>query len=272
MRTDALSQLIERASGKRRLLFLDYDGTLVPFAATPDLAHPDPELLQILELLCARADTAVHIVTGRSRVSIDRWLGHLPVGLHAEHGHWTRAPLATEWAARSSGAREWLAEARILMNAAVVAVPGSMVEEKESGIAWHYRLAEAGVAADGHALLESLVPSLCARYELQVLPGDKVLELRARGVHKGHVVRELSAKEADAFIVAIGDDVTDDDMFEALPPGAFAIAAATRPQGAHFRIEGHRAVRAFLRRLCEPPTSCTRLRGALGESDGEASW
>jgi trehalose 6-phosphate synthase/phosphatase len=151
------------------------------------------------------------------------------------------------------------------MNAVAMAVPRSMVEEKATGIAWHYRLADENAAADGIALLHELAKPLCLRHDIEVLLGAKVIELRPRGVHKGHVVRELVREHAaDTFVVAIGDDVTDDDMFGALPPGAFAIAAAVRPRAAHFRVEGHRVVRSFLQRLCEEPSSCSRLRQADG--------
>ena len=74
------------------LLLLDYDGTLVPFAATPELARPDAGLVALLGAIAARPDTEVHVVSGRAREALDHWLGHLPVWLHAEHGFWSRAP------------------------------------------------------------------------------------------------------------------------------------------------------------------------------------
>ena len=79
------------------LLLLDYDGTLVPFAATPDLARPDPGLVSLLGAAAARPDTEVHVVSGRAREALDHWLGHLPVWLHAEHAFWSRAPDSKEW-------------------------------------------------------------------------------------------------------------------------------------------------------------------------------
>src|SRR5438552_3801868 len=72
------------------LLLLDYDGTLVPHASVPELATPDEALLELLRTLAARPRTHVHVVSGRSRESLDRWLGRLPIGLHADHGFWSR--------------------------------------------------------------------------------------------------------------------------------------------------------------------------------------
>jgi trehalose 6-phosphate synthase/phosphatase len=257
--TEALSHIVEHALGRPRVLFLDYDGTLVPFAEKPHLAHPDSELLELLEALAAREDTAVHIVTGRTRGSIEAWLGHLAIGLHAEHGYWTR-PIGASWTARSARPREWQAQARVLMSASVVAVPGSLLEEKESCMAWHFRLVEPCMAMLGCDLLRGLLQPLLRQHDLELLSGSNVLELRQRGVHKGHVVRELVRDAGDdAFIVAVGDDLTDDDMFMALPARGFAIAASVRPSTAHARISGPESVRAFLRHLCETPSSMTRL-------------
>ncbi len=73
-------------------LLLDYDGSLVRFASIPELAVPDPDLLALLRALSARPATEVHIVSGRKRDDLERWLRDLPVFLHAEHGLWTRPP------------------------------------------------------------------------------------------------------------------------------------------------------------------------------------
>ena len=79
------------------LLVLDYDGTLVPFALTPELAGPDREVIALLQDLAARPRTEVHVVSGRTRETLESWLGPLPIGLHAEHGLSSRAPSAGAW-------------------------------------------------------------------------------------------------------------------------------------------------------------------------------
>lgn len=249
--TDDIFRVLDGARGRRRVLFLDYDGTLVPFADKPHLAYPDPELLELLGRLSARSDTAVHIVSGRSRTSIDAWLGHLGIGLHAEHGSWSRLRPNLEWRPRLRGAGEWLLSVRDVMRASVAALPLSLVEEKESCIAWHYRLVEPGRALSECARLRTKLQPLVDQHDLELLAGASVLEVRERGVHKGHVVREIAGTECGAFHIAIGDDVTDDDMFAALPEGGFAIAASHRPARAHLRVPDFRWVRALLRRLHE---------------------
>src|SRR5439155_3971 len=86
------------------LLLLDYDGTLVPHASVPELATADEPLLDLLRTLAARPRTAVHVVSGRSRESLERWLGRLPIGLHADHGFWSR-PSGTIPPTRTCSAR-----------------------------------------------------------------------------------------------------------------------------------------------------------------------
>src|SRR3954466_3158963 len=81
------------------LLLLDYDGTLVPYTATPELARPDMALLELLGALSARPRTELHVVSGRTRETLEQWLGSLPIALHAEHGFWSRPMGSSEWTA-----------------------------------------------------------------------------------------------------------------------------------------------------------------------------
>ncbi|MGE0555739.1 MAG: bifunctional alpha,alpha-trehalose-phosphate synthase (UDP-forming)/trehalose-phosphatase, partial [Gemmatimonadales bacterium] len=96
-RTDLSSAIEALAEARSRLLLLDYDGTLVPFNVEPERAVPDAELLELLRELTRLPETEVHVVSGRPRRFLQRWLGALPLGLHAEHGAWSRPPAASEW-------------------------------------------------------------------------------------------------------------------------------------------------------------------------------
>ena len=82
--TEALAARIGAAAVL--VLLLDYDGTLVPFAPIPALAEPDDQLVALLRDLADRPNTEVHVVSGRTQEALERWLGALPIGLHAEHG------------------------------------------------------------------------------------------------------------------------------------------------------------------------------------------
>jgi trehalose 6-phosphate synthase/phosphatase len=233
------------------LLLLDYDGTLVPFASTPDLAQPDDELLRLLLRLAVRPSTEIHVVSGRPGETLERWLGVLPIGLHAEHGFSYRAPGAATWVSGSLPIQEWRPATLALMRAASAETPGAFVEEKCAGVAWHYRRADAGL---GEARALALVRDLgrvADQAPIEILHGAKVVEVLTRGVHKGRLVPAVVARAPGALVVAIGDDRTDEDLFAALPQGAMAIHVGAEPTGAPIRLGGVTDVRALLRAVAD---------------------
>ena len=234
------------------LLLLDYDGTLVPFAQTPELASPDDELIALLQDLAARPRTEVHIVSGRPRETLESWLGALRIGLHAEHGLSSRAPGAAVWVTRTLSLQDWRLAVLDLMRAFTARTPGALVEEKSAGLAWHYRAADPELGTARARALELELAALLARAPAGILPGAKVIEVLARGVHKGQLVPSLVARApAGALLVAIGDDRTDEDLFAALPPGALAVHAGPEPTRAPIRVGGVPDVRALLRAITE---------------------
>ncbi|HEX5241208.1 MAG TPA: bifunctional alpha,alpha-trehalose-phosphate synthase (UDP-forming)/trehalose-phosphatase, partial [Candidatus Limnocylindrales bacterium] len=135
---------------------LDYDGTLVPFQDRPSDARPDVEILRVLTTLASLPEVSVDVVTGRRRSEVEEWLGHLPIGLHAEHGLWSRpsehanAPASDAWIRRLATRPAWMDEVRGRLEQRARDVPGSSVEEKEASLVWHYRTVDerVGEAAD----------------------------------------------------------------------------------------------------------------------------
>ena len=229
------------------LLMLDYDGTLVPYAPTPELASPDEELLQLLERLAADPRIRLHVVSGRQRSVLETWLGHLPLGLHAEHGLWSRLPHALEWA-RGEGVRPVpYDEVLALLRQFTELTPGSHIERKSGGLAWHFRQAS-GASGPRHA--DALVAEARRRFPadtVDVLQGEKVIEIRPAGVHKGVIVRRLAAGvPAGTLVSAIGDDTTDEDMFAALPDDGLAVHVGPRASSATIRLRDVAACRRFL--------------------------
>jgi len=243
---------IERiAAAPRICLLLDYDGTLVPFASTPELARPDEGLLDLLGRLAALPGVAVHVVSGRRRASLERWLGALPIGLHAEHGFWSRPPRG-EWSAMELGDTSWREPVLAILRDFAERTPGSFVEEKTAGHAWHYRGAEPEYGAERARELSLHLATLLSNAPVEILPGDRVLEVRPHGVNKGQVVRAvLEGGEARALLVAVGDDQTDEDLFAALPEDAIGVHVGPAPSRAPLRLADVRAARAFLARVAE---------------------
>lgn len=242
-----LKQEIARARAAEHLvLFLDYDGTLVPFAPTPDLAIPDTALLRLLERLTNRPGTEVHVVSGRKRETLERWLGRLPVALHAEHGLWSR-PLGGEWRSAELPPTEWREGVLGILRDYADRTPGSLVEEKTVGLAWHFRAADPEFGAVQAKDLSLHLSTLLSNVPVELLSGDKVLEVRPHGINKGRIVGEvLAAAPPDALPLAIGDDRTDEDLFAALPGEAIAVHVGPAASRAPIRLADVAAARALL--------------------------
>jgi trehalose 6-phosphate synthase/phosphatase len=246
----AMRAAVERARAAPRLaLLLDYDGTLVPFAPTPDVAAPDPELLALLRRLAARPRTEVHLVSGRKRGTLERWFGALPFGLHAEHGFWTRAP-GGEWAGAQVSVSQWREPVLAILRDFAERTPGSLIEEKTAGFAWHYRGAEPEFGRAQAKELSLHLQTLLGNVPVEILPGDMVLEIRPHGIHKGRAVSQVLARSTpDTLLLAVGDDRTDEDLFAALPDGSIAVHVGPSPSRAPLRIRDVAQARALLAQL-----------------------
>ena len=247
-----LTRIVEGLrAASRLLLLLDYDGTLVPFAPVPQNAKPDESLLDLLTQLAARPGTDVHVVSGRPRGDLELWLGALPIWLHAEHGLWSRPP-GGAWTSLPLPPVEWLGAVRPIFEDVRERTPGSLIEEKTAGLAWHYRRVDPELGARrAHALGERL-RELAHHEPLDVLAGEKVVEVRPCGIHKGVVSDRVTHDlRPGTGILAMGDDRTDEDLFAALPAEGIAVRVGhAAPAGTH-HVRDWRAARALLAGLLD---------------------
>jgi trehalose 6-phosphate synthase/phosphatase len=234
-------------AGRRLVLVLDYDGTLVPIAARPELAAPDAEVLELLFRLAQKPGVSVHVVSGRPWFECQRWLGDLPVSLHAEHGMYSR--VHGEWRARAVVPEDLRARVVAILEHVTACTPGSRIEVKTAGLAWHYRQAEREQGAHQARELRLHLRELLVGTPLEVLVGDKVIELRPRGIHKGLVLGDIL--QPGDVTLAIGDDRTDEDLFLAAPPDALTVRVGHGPSAARWRLPDVAAVRALLRALAD---------------------
>ena len=222
---------------RHRLILLDYDGTLSPFVEQPQMARPSQKLLETLSRLAQDAQNQVVIISGRERETLDRWFGSLGIGLVAEYGVWTKNSGA-DWELLHPFASDWKQQMRPLLESYADRLPGSFVEEKEFSIVWHYRAADPELGAVRAKELADDLMNFTANVDVQVLQGSKVVEVRQAGVNKGSAALQLiSASHAD-WILAAGDDWTDEDLFQALPPNAYSIKVGMSPSHAKFNLRG----------------------------------
>ena len=247
------AKVLAAAKAPARLILLDYDGTLVPLAPLPDLAAPDAELKRLLSALAETPHTEVHILTGRGRTSIERWLGDLPVVLHAEHGFWSRWNAL--WVANRVAPDGWKERVEPLLLGFAERTPGSFVEEKTASLALHYRGSDPTLVAER---LRELRPRLDRAIEgqpLETLDGSKILEVRITGANKGLVVQKLVAEvHPDTAVLCAGDDRTDEDMFANLPERAISIRVGQGRSHAEHRVDSSSALRDVLGLLLDAGT------------------
>ncbi len=238
-------------ASERRLFFLDYDGSLASFRRRPEEARPDRELLTLLGRLTLDRRNTVVLVSGRDRGTLLDWFGQLPINLIAEHGAWVKTA-AGEWEHAAWSDPGWKRAVRPVLDAFSASVPGSFVEEKPSALVWHYRgAAISGAEARGRALVEFLL-TFTAYARLRVIPGNKAIEVHVGGVDKGLAAERFLASGESDFVLALGDDFTDEDILAALPPGSLAVHVGPNPSAARLRIADPVAAR-FLLADCVAP-------------------
>jgi trehalose 6-phosphate synthase/phosphatase len=233
---------------RKRLFLLDYDGTLVPFAKTPEGAKPDAELLKLLGELNSDSRNEVVLISGRDKKTLDMWFGGLNMGMVAEHGVWMKAKDG-DWTMMAGLSNDWKDEARVIMKLAVDRIDGSLIEEKDYSLAWHYRKAEPRISERHIREIANDLLNLTANSNLKVLEGSKVLEVKSANLNKGITAQQWLSREKWDFVLAIGDDVTDEDLFRALPTNAWSIKVRPGVSAAKFSLDSPDEVRALFREL-----------------------
>ncbi|MAJ51569.1 MAG: bifunctional alpha,alpha-trehalose-phosphate synthase (UDP-forming)/trehalose-phosphatase [Flammeovirgaceae bacterium] len=240
-----LSEEIKHAykQSEERLIFLDYDGTLVGFNENPDDSKPDQELIEILDYLTKDKNNHIVIISGRGRQSLEEWMKPYSLDIVAEHGVWIKRmgkPFKTFIKINAS----WKKETLSLLERYVNRTPGSFVEEKDYSLVWHYRKVETGLGEVRTRELTSHLKYMTANENLEVLEGDMIVEIKNSEINKGKAAQKLMEiyPEAD-FLLTLGDDFTDEDTFKAMPEEAYTIKVGTSASEARFSVNSYKEVR-----------------------------
>jgi trehalose 6-phosphate synthase/phosphatase len=215
---DEKMQLVEKyRKSSHRLLLLDYDGTLVSFSSNPAMARPDQKVLDVLNSLAADKRNEIFVISGRDSSTLENWLGKLDINLIAEHGAKQRLA-GKDWTIEAAVSRQdnWKETIDSIMQKYVKRCANTFVEDKEFSIVWHYRNADPQQARIRATELFSELSGIASQMNVQVMPGNKIIEVRISGMDKGYIARNILSKKDYDFILACGDDNTDEDMFKVL--------------------------------------------------------
>ena len=231
---------------KKRLILLDYDGTLTAFKNHPEDAVPTPALRDLLQRFCSDPRNHVTINSGRDHYTLEKWLGDLPLSFAAEHGAFYKEKGAWH---KNIGNREWDSELLFILNLFVSKTPYSHLETKEAALAWHYRESDAWLGELRAQQLTKAIMPVCLKKGLQIMQGNKVVEIKSPECTKGSEVDRLLLASRYDFILAMGDDTTDEDMFRALPVSAITVKVGIVSEKAKYNLSSQEEVLPFLEEL-----------------------
>jgi trehalose 6-phosphate synthase/phosphatase len=245
-----MKQIVEAyREHKKRILFLDYDGTLSWFKKNPEDAKPDARLYDILEGLTKDDKNTVVIISGRDKETLGRWFdGKWNIHFVAEHGVWLREP-GGDWHMMEQINNDWMDAVQPLLEYYVDQTPRTFIEHKNFSLVWHYRKGDPDLTLQRAWELKYELNNLTSNLNLEIMDGDKVLEIKHAGINKGRAAAQKLNNDKFDFILAVGDDWTDEYTFDAMPEGAYSIKVGTKTTKAAYYIESVDLVRELLCRF-----------------------
>jgi len=237
------------ANTRRRILFLDYDGTLSGFKKNPEDAKPDETLYSILKELSNDNGNTLVIISGRDKETLSRWFDPAwDIHFVAEHGVWLREP-GGEWHMMEQIDNDWKESVQPLLEYYVDQTPRTFIEHKNFSLVWHYRKADPDLGLQRAWELKDELRTLTSNLNLEIMDGDKVLEIKYSGINKGRAALHKMGDNSYDFILAVGDDWTDEFTFDVMPEESYTIKVGTKTTKASYYIENVELVRELLCRF-----------------------
>ncbi|XP_062078575.1 probable alpha,alpha-trehalose-phosphate synthase [UDP-forming] 11 [Humulus lupulus] len=204
-----------------RLILLDYDGTIKSQASVNKA--PSDIIISLLNCLCDDPKNVVFIASGRGREPLSEWFAPCKkLGISAEHGYFTRWNSSSSWETCSLAVDfDWRRVAVPVMELYTEATDGSFIEQKESALVWHHQDADPHFGSSQAKELLDHLESVLANEPVVVTRGQHIVEVKPQGVSKGRAVESListmqSNGRSPDFVLCIGDDRSDEDMFESI--------------------------------------------------------
>jgi trehalose 6-phosphate synthase/phosphatase len=234
-----------------RILFLDYDGTLVAFNIYPELATINNYTLGLIKKLSIDPKNRIVIISGRTCEFLEKQFEGVNVTLVAEHGFFIKIADG-KWESTISTDLKWKEIIMPILNQYVSRCNGTFIEEKTGSIAWHYRNADSDFAQLRlHELRDDLSEIIRHKTDFEILEGNKVLEVKSGKYDKGQAALNLMKKNHFDFILAAGDDKTDESLFKILPVSAYTIRVGLSPSIAKYNVSDFSYLLKLLESLAE---------------------
>ncbi|CAL0331507.1 unnamed protein product [Lupinus luteus] len=237
----------------RRAIFLDYDGTVVPQSSINNI--PSPEVISVLNALCNDTKNTVFLVSGRGRDSLSDWFSSCKrMGLVAEHGYFLRWSEDSVWETTNVFADlDWKNIVEPIMQLYTETTDGSNMEIKESALVWRHQDADPDFGKSQAKELLNHLESVLANEPAVAKKGQHVVEVNPQGISKGLVAEKVLSTMVNGgnlpdFVMCIGDDISDEDMFESIlrtvscpslpvAPEIFACTVGQKPSKAKYYLD-----------------------------------
>lgn len=249
LRGRARSHLLrDYGAAQKRLLFLDYDGSLVPFSEDYKTAAPPKSLLSLLHDLCSDPRNEVVLISGRAPDDLKNWFGELPISLVAEHGAAMKKAEHKSWRTLEKVDTEWKQSVRPILEKYTARTPKARLEVKPHSLVWHYRAASPYYAQKHAVTLKRILRPILKNYGLQLMQGNKALEIKNPLINKGEAARGWLKRDYD-FVLSVGDDATDEELFAVLPDWAYSIKVGRGRTAARYRLADSSKTVKLLRAL-----------------------
>ncbi len=238
-------------SSKKRILFLDYNGTLVSSKKIPEYAVPDKELYHLLDKFVEDDAVDIALMSSRNKDILEKWFGRYDFLLIAEHGIWKKTKEKGWQQTSKQLSHNWKKIIRPVIESYVDQTPGSYLEEMNNVLSWHYERTD-----PDHGIMKAreLKDELSVRImnmNLQILEGREVIEIKPTSMNKGFAALNMIADKNYDFIMAIGDDWTDEYLFELLPDTSITVRVGMKKTHAKYNCESYKDVRNLLKRLSQ---------------------
>ncbi|XP_021275944.1 probable alpha,alpha-trehalose-phosphate synthase [UDP-forming] 11 [Herrania umbratica] len=261
---DTLNSAYKRTNS--RLILLDYDGTMMP--PTSVNKGPSHEVVSVLNRLCDDPRNIVFIVSGRDRDTLSKWFSSCEkLGIAAEHGYFTRWTRDSPWETYRSIDLSWKEVVEPIMQLYMEATDGSCIENKETALVWHHQDADPDFGLFQAKELHDHLENVLANEPVVVKRGQQIVEVKPQGLSKGVVVENLISTmrgrgKSPDFLLCIGDDRSDEDMFESIARSSanptlptiaeiFACTVGQKPSMAKYYVDDIVEVIGLLRGIAE---------------------